>query len=44
MEGTEGQIRSLLYATEMGTYTPGNNDVESTTVEGYDELIHRQVY
>lgn len=34
----------LLYATEMGTYTPGNNDVESTTVEGYDELIHRQVY
>ena len=34
----------LLYASEMGNYSAGNNEVESTTIEGYDELIHRQVY
>ena len=34
----------LLYASEMGNYSAGNNEVESTTPEGYDELIHRQVY
>lgn len=34
----------LLYASEMGNYTAGNNEVPSTTAEGYDQLTHRQVY
>ncbi len=34
----------LLLQEEMGSYTPGVNEVDTLTPEGYDETIYRYVY
>jgi len=41
---TVGYDTLLLLSNEMAGYAPGENVLPTTTPEGYDEELHRQVY